>query len=337
MVGVEQKITLSAVGGPTKIEIYIGEEPVTLTQSVDTGLWSGYLVFDKAGVDNLKSIAVDGAGNEVKKDLNRVLVVEPGLVKNKSTEKIIGKGTIEVFVKDSLTNIWARWDGKTFSQENPQKITKDGYEYFLPAGTYYLQINSPGYELLISKIFTLKESTILHSDFYLGEKKGINLGFFKIPLPSLLTDKVPIVLKSKNIPNTESQLLGEKIGNFEFDTTKGDTFDSDNLRGTNTVLTFISTWAPTSVEQLSLLDKEISEKAIDGVIISGLESVSRVSIFQKRGRYESDIVVDIYGELFDRLNINTLPTHVFINKKGTIEKIATGVLNGAEVESAIDE
>src|SRR4030042_4786702 len=101
MVGVEKKITRPAVGGPTKIEIYIGDEPITLTQSVDTGLWSGYLVFDKAGIYNLKSIAVDGAGNEVKKDLNRVLVVEPGMVKNESGDKIIGKGTIEVFVKDS--------------------------------------------------------------------------------------------------------------------------------------------------------------------------------------------------------------------------------------------
>ena len=114
--------------------------------SEETGLWFGEIGLGSTGLHQLRTEAEDGAGNKTERKLNPILAVAPGKIKDAETRKLVKKGEVSLYVQDPLSKIWALWDGKTFGQENPQKISEDGtYQYFLPPGIYYLQIRSSGY------------------------------------------------------------------------------------------------------------------------------------------------------------------------------------------------
>jgi peroxiredoxin len=339
MKNLEQKITMSAVGGATQVSLFVEGKQFDLTRSDETTLWSGNISIDKSGLYKLKTKAEDGAGNITERDINPILVVEPGKV-YAGESKPVTKGSVTLYIKDTLTNTWAVWDGKTFGQENPQQISEFGeYQYFLPGGDYYLEISSPGYAKLTSKIFKINETTAFNADFHLEKASTLNFLFFKIPFPSFLSEKSDVKLKTPEFSyQHDNSLIETSAPSFSLPTTSGETFDIANTKGKAFVLSFISTWSPLSIEQIPLINQaQLTGGDAFAELVAVQETVSKLSVFIKKGKYDLDTIVDADGDLVDKYQIKSLPTHFFIDRKGVIKKVITGVLTKDEFESLILE
>jgi peroxiredoxin len=340
MAGVEQKITLSAVGGPTSIDLLANEKVFSLIHSSETGLWSGVINFEVPGVYQLKAKAIDGAGNKTERNINTVVVVRSGEVTDANSKEPVVDGEVKLFYRDPQSRLWTPWEAKSFGQENPQGLDEVGhYEYFLPPGTYYLQIRAPGYARLTSQIFSVTKSTPFNADFDLTPAKKIKIGLLNISLPDFRGQEVKVKISAPEIPSQTnlSSLIGKKPPLATLPTSSGEEVSLASFQGQIFVLTFMSTWSPQSVEQVLVMDEPIYDREIPGRLVAIQESPSKLSIFTKRGNYKTPIAVDRDGDLVDQYNITTLPTHFFLGKEGMIEKVITGVLNEEEIERILAE
>jgi hypothetical protein len=315
--GLEEKITLSAVGGPTQVDIISqGEGVFSLVKNSDSGLWSGTLSFEKPGIYNLVARSIDGAGNKTLRQLSPVRVLARGVVK---------EGMVSVFVFDLVTQRFVLWDGESFGQQNPQQVVNQSYGLILPAGKYYLQVSSPSYKTIKSQIFTLNRSHIINSNFSLEEAKGWSFGPIKFNWPSFSQKLVEINLEQESLDIQPQNLV--LVGKLMPDIPFGDL----SFRGQPTVITFLNSWAPNSSDQLNNLEKLANRADIKSLVVVPQESTSGVAIYQKRGNYQLTMVADPDGLLIKPFNIQFLPTHIFVNRTGLVRKVEVGVLSADEI------
>jgi hypothetical protein len=71
------------------------------------------------------------------------------------------------------------------------------------------------------------------------------------------------------------------------------------------------------------------------LVIMPQESSASVSVFAKQGRYQVEMVADPDGKLIEPLHLMNLPTHFFLNRKGVVTHVSTGVLTTQEVQPAL--
>jgi len=332
MAGIEQKITLSAVGGPVTVDLFANGRMYSIPKVVDTGLWSGIINFPQKGIYSLTTKSIDGAGNQTERKLNDVVVVEPGQLRNKITQELTKGAKISLYYNDPYSDTWVVWDALPFGQVNPQITEEDGlFRYFLPAGKYYFKINAPGYYQTVSDIFTLEGTTPVSFVFDLDPLKSIQIGKFKINLPSWTVKRWTVSIATPALPakETGSSLIGKDAPLFILPSTFGE-FNLASLRGKPTLLSFVSTWSPPSLEQLAVLN-QLDSSDINSVIITEGETTSKISIFQKLGAFDLPLVIDSDATLIEKYAIQTLPTHFFLDKKGIVQDIVTGVLNKEEI------
>lgn len=334
--GLEQRMSLSAVGGPTSVDLLINDSISSLGFNAQNGLWTGALNLKNPGLYKIKTRAIDGAGNKTERDLNSIYVVERGKVFEPDSSKLAQKGKVTVYVRDPLTRLWSIWNGKTFGQENPQNLIDGEYQYFLPPGAFYLTITETGKPRLTSKIFEVVEARPLNSDFKLQNRKTFDIGPIKLPLPDFFSDKAIVQFSEINVTGDTNPLVGREVPTFTMPATNGE-FNSRSLTGERAIVTFISTWSPAALEQLPILNAYLESNSVSHAIISSQESLSRIIVFQKRGGYTTPIVVDRDGELIEKFYINSLPTHFFVDRRGIIQKVVTGVLNKEELGSFLSE
>lgn len=67
------------------------------------------------------------------------------------------------------------------------------------------------------------------------------------------------------------------------------------------------------------------------LVILPQESETAVSLLKRRGQYSLPLVADPDGTLVTSLNLSFSPTHLFIDRKGTIQKTVTGLLTTEEI------
>jgi len=336
----DAKIILSAVGGPIQIDIVASREGTddvqsySLVKNPDNGLWWGTVSFSEVGDYILTAKSVDGAENKTERQLNKVKVIPSGVV-SYGGERVEG-AEVSLYFQDSLTSKFYLWDGKAYGQENPQKTNRSGeYFYFIPPGTYYLEVKSSGHPLLRTQIFKVDKTAFLNQSFELGQKKEIHLGSFKVTLPLFLNFlatpsevKLPLLVISDEAK--KSDIKGQELPYVVLASASG-SVDSYSLHGKPTVLTFLSTWYPQTSEQLGFLEILGKYGAVRATPVMLNDSRSETIIFKKRGGYEIEILADSDGVLVAPLKINTLPTHVFLDRKGVIKDVKIGILNDKEM------
>lgn len=334
--GLSQRITLSAIGGATSIDLFINESMSSLSISPETGLWSGALNLKNPGRYQLRTRAIDGAKNITERDLNQIIVANPGRVLKPNSEELVEKGTVTVYIQDPLTKLWSLWDAKTFGQENPQNLQDGTYSFFLPSGTYYMTITNTGNPNLTSKIFRVDSPQPMVSDFKLQHRKVFEIGPLKIPLPDFFSDKATVSFKSFKAEVDNNSLIDKNLPQFTLIGT-GEGLSTREMVGERGVVTFINNWSPPSIEQLPVLDKYLSEKNVNHAIVAVEETLPSVTILKKRGNYKSQILIDKDGELVEDYNITSLPKHVFFDRRGVVKKVITGVLNEEEISRYLEE
>jgi hypothetical protein len=331
--GMDQKITLSAVGGPTTIDLTSGNQMFSLVKNLDNGLWSGILSFENPGIFPLVANSIDGAGNTSKRNLNSIIILPKGSV-SYAGKKITG-AKVTIYFLDPLTKNFVLWDGASYGQKNPQKTDKDGkYALFMPPGKYYLEIKASGFRTLKTDIFTVAQSIPINNNFVLEKEKGLTFGPITIPFFDFSETHEAITLSYPFVPGSLKQsqavVIGKEIPDVELKDAKN-SVPTSSLRGKRTLITILSSWDPLSSSQLNILNS-LKITDISLVTIFPQETASKISIYKKRGRYNISMLADSDGELIKPLNIQVLPLHILLSRKGVVEKVRYGVLTKDEIE-----
>ncbi|MBI5613323.1 redoxin domain-containing protein [Candidatus Gottesmanbacteria bacterium] len=334
--GLSYKLTLSSIGGATASEIRIKDHAaIPLTKNIENGLWSTALLFDNAGEYTLSVYSKDGAGNETTRDLMSLRVIPGGSVSASGVKNTpIQDAKVSVYVRDTETNQFSLWDAPSYGQSNPAKTDAAGqYHLSLPPGTYYLSLDATGYKTVLSEIFTLSNFSPVTTPFFLSPRMGIAIGPFVFAFPDFPGRPVPVLFNSSlsDAPNrssipSEKTLIGQEFPYFDFPL-KESRVTSLSIRGKPMIVSLVNSWMPQTAGQLSVLESLAKKKELGVLVMIPQESASKVSLFGKRAAYSFPIVADPDGTLVEKLSIQSLPLNLFVDRKGVIRSVVSGVRN----------
>ncbi len=339
----QNTITMSMRGGVTKATIDIQNEVFDLAPLQGTNLWTSKIVFEKVGEKPVKIIAIDGAGNTTEKELPPFFIEKSGRVISLKDNLPVKNAQVSLYLLEATSRSWVLWDGSSFGQKNPQKTDNDGaYNYIVPAGRYYLEVEASGFCTMRSEIFDFPKTTTLVATFPLSPKPRITLRLpilgelnFAIPLPAQTLNKKELFKpKQTTSPSLEFGLKkGVQLPNFSLPDPNGKIVNSLSLKGKSMALTFLSIWAPPSIEQTIILNQTsplLNEKqSLSAIFLQ--DSPGEVETFMKRGHYNFNALIDKDGVTSTNFRISTLPQHVFIDQKGVIYDTFAGVLGKEEL------
>ena len=334
--GVPITMVLSLKGGVTQARISTNNESYRLNPIQGTNLWSASLLFKIAGENPLVLSAQDGAFNKIEKKLQTILVEKPGKVYMLTTREPLANVKISVFYFDSTSKTWVLWDGESFGQKNPLTTSSDGtYSFMVPGGRYYIEANLPGFHTLQSEILDFSKTSLINFDLPLASKPHINL---TLPFIGNITFSFPPISQ----PQTLSVLQkGEKITSqapitqptqalqFSLPDKNNNPVTLSSMLGKKVLLTFLAPWSPHAVDQALILSYAsqsiLANQSIHGIIVQ--ESPTTADIFMRRGQYKFPYLVDEFGSLASNYNVTILPQHFFIDSKGIIREVISGVLD----------
>jgi peroxiredoxin len=335
LAGVDQKITLSAIGGPIsvilKTKSLLGTslgQTFSLTRSQNTGLWSGTLSLQHAGAFTIDAEAVDGAGNQTKRTIATVHVFDAPKLTQKGSGAFVAIAKVSVYAQDPETNSWNLWDAGSYGQTNPQIVGgQHGYRFVLPPGRYYLSVDAVGYHPLFSKIFTVTKTTPLTTPLVLAHQPSFKLGRARLTWPFTPTDRANIGTTSlalATVPVAKAQVSAPRT--FSLKSANGKTISSIDLTGKPTVITALATWHPATSEQLPALAALQANTDLNVVPVALQENAGRARVFAARAGLKLTLAVDPDGVLVDRFGVQSLPTHYFLDRTGVVRKVEVGVL-----------
>lgn len=336
LAGVDYKITMSAVGGPTSVDLAAGDKSFSMGKSADSGLWRGMVNFTLPGFYVISVKAVDGAGNVTERALNPVVVIGSGKVREKETGRPLTGSEVAVYQKDNLSKIWSLWDGASFNQKNPQMTSGDGsYSYFLPSGTYYLKVSAPGRRTVTSNIFRLDSPGGINANIEMKPASVIQIGPFSITLPDFSFETVDISVSTPNMDSigvNKNTLIGAEAPDINLPMVSGHDLSLLSKRGESQAVIFLNTWLPEASSQISQVMAlgETYKNRISFIISQ--ESLSKSAVFAKRGGYDDlTIAADPDGTLVASYKINSLPASYFIDRKGIIQNVIYGTVSGSDI------
>jgi hypothetical protein len=340
-----ESVVVAAVGGPTEITLLVERiseggvvnQQYSLTRSVQTGLWRGGMSFTDAGVYRIRSSAVDGAGNVSDRSLLMVRVIEP--IKVSIGQSPVESSKATIYVREQFTNDWVVWGGGPYGQQNPIEIRDGNLPLSLPKGRYYLSLRGVGHIPTHSQIFTVDSFTHLSGSLKLRPARQLTLGGFRLNLELPLSRSAHISFSDSAMerPVVTESYIGKSLVNFSLPTTTSIPTRAVDLLGKPTVMTFLNTWSPDSIDQLAILDTIASQPTVAVVPVVMLESLERVRTLGVQGGYKSSIAVDREGVLLSALPVHAAPTHVIVSRRGTIKRVVVGVLSKEMIMSLLAE
>jgi hypothetical protein len=326
--GMSPKLTFSAVGGPTSIIIRGGDHNFTATKNTENGLWSTTITISESGTYKLIAHETDGAENVTDQELSGITVVPTGVVRLNDAP-VVG-AELSVYFYNPQTLSFLLWDGKEYGQDNPQQVENGSYKLLLPPGTYFIKVTSPNARNLQSEIFSLDTTEPITTNLTLYEKQSIRFGSLHFVLPNFLqNDTSAAITFSKEDQSETNVLIGHEFPYFKFGS-----LDSNTLRGKPSLVTILSSWHPQTVEELSTLDK-LYKLNLRVVAVVTQESEKSVEIFRQRGGFSVPIVADTDGVLILPLKLTSIPTHYFMDRRGIVRAVRTGLLGTDEIETVM--
>lgn len=342
MAGVDQKITLGTVGGPTSVSVTAinldgkyKPQSFSLSKSSVNDLWSGYVNFAGHGEYDLIANSIDGAGVRNSKGLNDFNVdPEAATVDASNGKPVSSKVTVYYYVPG--TNSWAIWDGNSYGQNNPESTGKAGkFGLFLPAGKYYLTAQAKGYRTVTSSIFTTTQTEPVSITLKLNPIYQLDLGFFHVGLnlPSLADQNITSSNAQNNrVSNSVKNSLINKVApNFTLMDTEGNTINTANLLGKPTVITFGTTWSPTMAEQIGTLSRLQSNNNLNVIPIAVQQGAAITKAYTTISGLNLDWLVDPNSTTTSSYSVQSLPTSYFINSAGIVKEVFTGVMSYSQI------
>ncbi|MFA6256693.1 MAG: carboxypeptidase-like regulatory domain-containing protein [Candidatus Paceibacterota bacterium] len=111
--------------------------------------------------------------------MSMVTVVDPeGYVfeENNGKETRIPSAIVSLYKLNTSTKSYDLWNADDYSQQNPQITDVRGtYSFLVPAGTYYFNVEAPGYKSFTGKAFIVTEGNGIHQNIELKSSTGASL------------------------------------------------------------------------------------------------------------------------------------------------------------------
>jgi len=328
--GGDYRFTTHDIGGATSVILEARRpgsaktaQSFALTQSSDTGLWSGVLSFSQSGSFDLFATSIDGAGNRTVQRLQTIRVYAPGRVLGKSDAPLTG-ATVTVYYRDGKSKLWSKWDGAPYGQTNPQTTDHGTYNLMLPAGNYYLETKATGYRTYVSNSFRLDRPQSIATDVKLAGGWGMNIGGHFVGLPSWVVSPISF---ATTVSQAAPAALPATLPNFQLADTAGGLIRAIDLNGRPTVVSLIDSWSPDSTDQVAALAKLQHNSDIRVVPVFTHESLSLAKAFLQTGGYDLTALADPDGILTGALGAGPGPRHYLIDRSGHIKKLMVGVLS----------
>jgi hypothetical protein len=207
----------------------------------------------------------------------------------------------------------------------------------LPTGKYYIEVGKNGYKKARSEIFNVEKTSLINFDFSLKplvsnsfSVLGKKITFF---WPSLTPpDSFKVVLSQKNIASDKGDLnlVNKKLPQIVI-SQKG-SVDLSSYLGKPFLLTYLSSWAPDSADQIVVLENLKKEKPDTNIIVVFMQdSESQTEALVKRGNYKFDYVIEKYGYSAEQMGITVLPQSFFVNSNGIVANEIHGLINKDDI------
>ncbi len=117
----------------------------------------------------------------------------------------------------------------------------------------------------------------------------------------------------------------------------GGTLALASLKGKPVYLNFFASWCGPCQEEATDVGKLARKYAPQGLVTVGvdeLETPAKAEQFRKDHNLSYQAIVDD-GRLRDAYNVNGLPVHIFIDRRGTIATLRVGEMSKAEIDAAL--
>jgi len=137
-------------------------------------------------------------------------------------------------------------------------------------------------------------------------------------------------------PDTHAS-VGHIAPNWIQPTSAGQRLSMESLHGKPVYLNFFATWCPPCNEEapdINALQKQYAPRGLQVVGIDEVEDAKKAAQFVHKYSLVYPAVVDD-GTLQTQYNVNGLPVHVFIDKRGVIRKIVQGEMTKKAIAAAI--
>jgi cytochrome c biogenesis protein CcmG, thiol:disulfide interchange protein DsbE len=137
---------------------------------------------------------------------------------------------------------------------------------------------------------------------------------------------------------SETARVGQPAPAWTEPSLPGPTLSLNSLHGKAIYLNFFATWCPPCNEEAPAIDALARGYAARGLQVVGvdvLENARKAASFRSEHHLVYPVVVDS-GVLRDQYQINGLPVHVFIDRKGTVAKIVVGELSPADMRANVE-
>ncbi len=344
--GTDITLTASMKGGVTNAKIISGDEEFLMSPISGSNLWSANINLKAPGQHLMLVNSQDGAGNQTERELNGVLVEDSGNIYKKGSDEKISNALVQVYFFDTIRQAWVLWDSESYGQKNPQQVTNEGkYGFLVPSGKYYLEVKANGYKTARSQILDFGDNTILNYDFSLETKLILR---FNLPILGKIEISIPTFGPPTTItvnPKPESTFQpkpqlesGSPAPRLVLPSYSGKVIDTSALHS-KYVISFVSIWSIHSLEQISILNEVQKELQVDQSLFAVFlqETMGTTQVFMRRGEYNFTALIDKNGESTNNFPITTLPQHFFIDSRGKIQEIYTGVLSKEELLNRINQ
>jgi hypothetical protein len=327
------KLLFTSIGGAT--DIVLNAMPIGSTnkkgdsfrasRQEGTNVWSSEIKFTNSGEYQIQAEALDGANNRTTSLLAKIQIQKNGAVV--SNGKPVEGASVKVFFLENDTRTFSEWHAGAYAQSNPLKTdASGGYSFTLPQGTYYVEVTAPGYNRLVSDVFSFDDTRALNADLVLREKPHIQIGSLRITIPVGFTDTHAIVLKEQSSAISKSKkenAIGNPIKEFSV-VSNGKEITNNYFKGKSTLLVFSNTWLPQTQQAIQALSRE---KDYQTALVIPHESDSYIQTYKKRGGYDVTFIADKDGVLLENLGINTMPSVVLIDPRGIVKDLRIGVFS----------
>lgn len=138
-------------------------------------------------------------------------------------------------------------------------------------------------------------------------------------------------------------VVGKPAPDFMLSTLDSVDVSLSQFHGRPVLINFWASWCTPCREEMPELVRAYEAHKTEGFVILGLnltysDSLPDVQAFVKEFKITFPVPLDKDGAVAERLyQIPGIPTSIFINRDGTIERIQVGVMNGKQIKEYIAE
>ncbi len=140
-----------------------------------------------------------------------------------------------------------------------------------------------------------------------------------------------------------SPLVGKHAHDFTLPTLDGTEVSLSQFRGQPVLINFWASWCLPCREEMPELVRSYETHKSDGFMVLGLnltylDTLPDVQAFVSEFHMTFPILLDQDGQVAGRLyQIPGVPTSIFMNRDGTIERVQVGLMSGEQIDKFVAE